>query len=128
MVSVTLRVYGGLRTRLRSPVPPHEEFAEVSQPNPDDRETGQFQPASYDLAPEYSVPPTQPTAGSPPPPPPPAQPTPPPAGYPPPSYPPPGYPPQHPPQPSYPGPIPYAGAPYPGAAGAPGTAPRKRRK
>jgi hypothetical protein len=99
----------------------------VSQPNPEDRETGQFQPASYDLAPEYSVPPTQPPAGPPPPPPPP-QPTPPPAGYPPPSYPPPGYPPQYPPQPSYPGPIPYAGDPYPGAAGAPGAAPPKRRK
>jgi hypothetical protein len=79
----------------------------VSQPSPEDRETGQFQPASYDLAPEYSVPPTQPPAGSPPPPPPP------------------GYPPQYPPQPSYPGPVPYAGAPY---AGAPVAAPRKRRK
>jgi hypothetical protein len=91
----------------------------VSQPNPEDRETGQFQPASYELAPEYSVPPTQPPTGSPQPP----QPTqPPPAGYPPSSYPPPGYPPQYPPQPSYPGPIPYAGAPHPGAA------PRKRRK
>jgi hypothetical protein len=61
----------------------------VSQPNPEDRETGQFQPASYDLAPEYSVPPTQPPAGSPPP------------GY------------QYPPPPHYPGPIPYAGAPMP---------------
>jgi hypothetical protein len=78
----------------------------VSQPNPEDRETGQFQPASYDLAPEYSVPPTQPPAGSPPPAPPPVQPPapPPPAGYPPPGY-------QYPPPPQYPGPIPYAGAP-----------------
>ncbi len=78
----------------------------MSQPNPEDRETGQFQPASYDLAPEYSVPPTQPPAGPPPPPPPPA------------GYPPPGY--QYPPPPQYPGPIPYAGAPMP--------PPRKRRR
>jgi hypothetical protein len=78
----------------------------VSQPNPEDRETGQFQPASYDLAPEYSVPPTQPPAG--PPPAPPLS-----AGYPPPGY-------QYPPPPQYPGPIPYAGAPMP--------PPRKRRR
>jgi hypothetical protein len=84
-------------------VPPHEEFAEVSQPNPDDPETRPFQPASYDLAPEFSVPPAQPPAGPPPPPPP--------AGYPPPGY---------PRQPPYPGPIPYAGAPV--------SPPRKRRR
>lgn len=78
----------------------------MSQPNPDDPENRPFQPASYDLAPEFSVPPAQPPVGPPPSP----------AGYPPPTYPPAGYP----QQPAYPGPIPYAGAPMP--------APRKRNR
>jgi hypothetical protein len=79
----------------------------VSQPTPEDPENRPFQPASYDLAPEFSVPPPQP------PPAPPQYPAHPVSGQPPAG----GYPP---PQPAPPGVIPYAGAPT--------AAPRKRRR
>jgi hypothetical protein len=96
----------------------------VSQPNPEDPETRPFQPASYDLAPEFSVPPAQPSSGPPDPPPvhpqgyqpQPGYPQQPgyPAGYQQPGYQQPGYPP-----PGYPPQYPMAGPPV---------APRKRRR